>query len=236
MDLTSEKNFSIRNEAELYEKLLPLEGANIIELGCGSATLTRSIAENHSPELIIACEVDPVQHKKNLCVTDLTNVRFVEAGAQSIPAPDTFADIVLMFKSLHHVPLDELGTALHEIKRVLRSGGLAYISEPVYAGNFNEVLRVFHDEKEVREAAFLAVRKAVESGLFELVGQHFFELPREFRSYSEFESKMVDVTHTNHQLSPETLAAVREQYNLYADDSGKAVLKSPMRVDLLRKP
>ncbi|WP_372966143.1 class I SAM-dependent methyltransferase [Marinobacter sp.] len=236
MNLKSENTCSVRKEAELYEKLLPLEGASIIELGCGPAILTRSIAENYAPESILACEVDSVQHKKNLSVTDLTNVRFVEAGAQSIPAPDASADIVLMFKSLHHVPLDELGTALREIKRVLRSGGLAYISEPIYAGNFNEVLRIFHDEKEVREAAFLAVRKAVESGMFELVGQHFFELPRVFRSCSEFESKMINVTHTNHQLSSETLAAVREQYNVYADDSGKAVLKSPMRVDLLRKP
>ena len=55
-----------------------------------------------------------------------------------------------------------------EIHRVLKPDGLAYISEPVFAGEFNEIIRLFHDELAVREAAFAAVGRAVATGRFEL--------------------------------------------------------------------
>ena len=45
--------------------------------------------------------------------------------------------------------------ALGEIRRVLAPGGLAYISEPIYGGEFNRLLRMFHDERAVRPAAML---------------------------------------------------------------------------------
>jgi hypothetical protein len=46
---------------------------------------------------------------------------------------------------------------------------------------------------------------------------------------------MINVTHTNHQLTPELLAAVKAKYNQFAED-GRVFLTAPMRVDLLRKP
>lgn len=223
------------NEAEVYHRLLPLEGANIIELGCGPAVHTRAIAENGKPAHILACEVDTIQHEKNLTIDDLPNVTFAHAGAQEIPAEDGSADIVMMFKSLHHVPLDQMDKAMQEIRRVLKPGGLAYISEPVYAGDFNEVLRMFHDEKAVREAAFATVKKAVEEGVLELAGQHFFNTPNNFEDFSDFEQKVIGVTHTNHQLSPELLQTVKDKFNSFMGAEG-AKFEMPIRVDLLRRP
>lgn len=55
-------------------------------------------------------------------------------------------------KSLYPVPMEDRG--LLGVHRVLKPGGLAYISEPVYAGGFNDIMRIFHNEKSVREAAF----------------------------------------------------------------------------------
>ena len=46
---------------------------------------------------------------------------------------------------------------LGEIARVLKPGGVAYLSEPVYAVRFNDILKLFHDERVVREADFDAV-------------------------------------------------------------------------------
>ncbi len=223
------------HEAEVYNRLLPLDGAHIIELGCGAAVHTRAIAESGRPAAILACEVDTVQHEKNLAITDLPTVTFAHAGAQAIPAEDASADIVLMFKSLHHVPLEEMDSALQEIRRVLRPGGLAYISEPVYAGDFNEVLRLFHDERAVREAAFATVRKAVEQGVLELVGQHFFNTPNNFDNFADFENRIIRVTHTEHRLSPELLRAVRDKFESFMGPQG-ARFTMPIRVDLLRRP
>ncbi len=222
-------------ESEVYNQLLPLDGAHIIELGCGGAIHTRAIAESGRPASILACEVDTIQHEKNLAITDLPTVTFCHAGAEAIPAEDSSADIVMMFKSLHHVPLEAMDKVIQEIRRVLKPGGLAYISEPVYAGDFNEVLRLFHDEKAVREAAFATVRKAVEQGVLELSGQHFFNTPNNFTDFADFEHKVIGVTHTHHQLSPDLLKTVRDKFESFMSPDG-AHFVMPIRVDLLRRP
>lgn len=104
----------------------------------------------------MALEVDERQHAKNLTLPDLTNVIFRHGAAEAIPEADGTFDIVLMFKSLHHVPMDSMDLAFQEIRRVLKPGGFVWISEPVYTGPFNDIVRLFHDEKTVREAAFAA--------------------------------------------------------------------------------
>lgn len=219
----------------VYTELLPLDDAQIIELGCGAALHTRAIAETGRPAHILACEVDRVQHQKNLAITDLPGVTFAHGGAESIPADTGSADIVMMFKSLHHVPVESMDTALREIARVLRPGGLAYISEPVYAGDFNEILRLFHDEREVREAAFAALCRAVDDGILELVEQRFFNTRNAFADFAEFEARVLNVTHTEHALSPELYERVRRTFMRYAGPEG-ANFVMPIRVDLLRRP
>lgn len=223
------------NEAAILEALLPLKGAHVLELGCGKADKTRALAEGGAVAAIIALEVDQIQHEKNLQVEGLRNVQFRLGGAQAIPAPDASFDIVLMFKSLHHVPLDQLDAALAEIRRVLKPGGLAYLSEPIFAGPYNDILRLFHDEEAVRKAAFGAIRRAVQSGTLELVGQTFFNAPVRFSGFEQFEEQVLKVTHTQHRLSPETVNAVRTAFLRHATPDGVKFL-SPMRVDLLRKP
>lgn len=223
------------NEAAILEALLPLKGAHVLELGCGKADKTRALAEGGAVAAIIALEVDEIQHAKNLQVEGLRNVQFRLGGAEAIPAPDASFDIVLMFKSLHHVPLDKLDAALAEIRRVLKPGGLAYLSEPIFAGPYNDILRLFHDEEAVRKAAFGAIRRAVQSGTLELVGQTFFNAPVRFSGFEQFEEQVLKVTHTQHRLSPETCDAVRTAFMRHATPDGVKFL-SPMRVDLLRKP
>lgn len=222
-------------EAEIYQQLLPLKGAKIIELGCGGARHTRHIAETHGPESIMACEVDQEQLQKNLAMDRLPNLHFVHAGAEAIPAENASVDIVIMFKSLHHVPVDSMDTALREIARVLRPGGLAYISEPVYAGDFNEILRLFHDEGPVRHAAFQAVRTSVAEGVMELAEQRFFNTPNHFENFADFEQRILKATHTQHRLSPELYATVQERFEEHMSDDG-AYFEMPIRVDLLRRP
>lgn len=161
-------------EREIYERVLELNGAHVLELGCGRAELTRHIATHGHHRRVTALEVDEIQHALNLQTTDLPNVEFTLAGAQAIPVPDGRFDVALMFKSLHHVPADMMVPALREVARVLKPGGLAYISEPIFAGDLNDILRLFHDEARVRQAAFEAVRAAVDDGTYELVDEIFF--------------------------------------------------------------
>lgn len=226
----------------LYDDLIP-EQAQVLELGCGNAEKARSILRSGKVAGYLALETDTIQHAKNLAGNDLTDdlpgtlprVHFALAGAQDIPAGDNSFDIVLMFKSLHHVALDQMDAALSEIHRVLKPGGLAYISEPVFAGDYNQILRLFHDEELARAAAFASIRQAVGSGLLELVRQTFFKTAVRFRDFSQFEEKVINATHTRHRLSADCLAEVRARFARHMGAEGARFL-TPNRVDLLRKP
>lgn len=223
------------DELELITAELNLENAQILELGCGKAEKTRSIAQSGKVAGIVALEVDVIQHAKNLEISDLPNVSFRQGAAEEIPADDASFDIVMMFKSLHHVPTGSMDQALSEIQRVLKPGGLAWISEPVYAGEFNEILRLFNDEKDVREAAFNAVRSSFEDGRFTLVEQRFFSTPGHFDNFEQFENRVIKVTHTQHRLAPEIHDAVRRKFESHLTTTG-AHFKNPLRVDILKKP
>ncbi len=94
---------------------------------------------------------------------------------------------------------------------------------------------MFHDEEKVREAAFNAVKKAVDDGLFDLVEETFFNAPKEFASFAEFENNVINVTHSNHELDEKLYTQVKQQFELLAGDDG-AHLSIPIRVDLLRRP
>lgn len=222
-------------EAEIYNRLLSLDNKHILELGCGSAEITRDIATAGTNRKITALEVDEIAHAKNLQTTDLPNVTFAIAGAQDIPLDDESVDVVFMFKSLHHVPLDLMDPSMQEIRRVLKLGGLAYISEPIFAGDFNEILRLFHDESKVREAAFKTVKKAVDEGLFSLVEQTFFNSPMKFEDFEDFENKILKVTHTDHSLDEDVYDLVKQRFEHHLGDEG-AHFSMPIRVDLLQRP
>lgn len=226
----------LSSDFDEISRLLPLSGSRLLELGCGTAMTTRQLAQDTPVREIVATEVDAIQHAKNLSISDLPNVRFVRGGAQSIALADASVDAVIMLKSLHHVPVADLDQALAEIARVLRPGGLAYISEPVYAGDLNAIIRLFHDEKAVREAAFRALEKAVDKGPLRLERElHFFSRSR-FQGFAEFEQRIIGATHSAFAIDDALFERIRQRFSAHLDADGIAEFRVPLRVDLLRKP
>ena len=90
-----------------------------------------------------------------------------------------------------------LDRALAEIRRVLKPGGWLYVSEPVYAGEFNEIVKLFHDEGEVRAAAQAAVRRAAQSKVLELAMEKEFMAPLAFRDFADFGAKFTRPVRVN---------------------------------------
>ena len=225
----------ITDELELLHSLADLsQHRRVIELGCGAAQLSRRLLERWPACEVTALEVDARQHASNL-QSPQARLDFVLAGAQAIPAAPATFDLALMLKSLHHVPLDQIDTALAEVHRVLRPGGLLYVSEPVFDGALNEVIRLFHDEQIVRAAALGAVQSAVASGAWEAVAERYFDVPVHYRDFAEFEQRMIGVTYLDHRLDAATLAAVRARFEPHMTPGGADFVR-PMRVNLLRKP
>jgi SAM-dependent methyltransferase len=223
----------IDDELDVLAGLVPLAGQDIVELGCGAAALARALLRRHPDSRITGLEVDERQHAKNLALPQ-QGLRFVAAGAQAIPFPDASFDLALMLKSLHHVPMPLLAQALREAARVLRPGGHLYVSEPVYGGPFNDVIRVFNDEGVVRAAAQAALDEALRDGPWEEVAQRRFETPVHFADFADFERRMMRPTFADHRIDDARLAATRAVFEPHCGADG-ADFRRPMHVRLLRR-
>jgi ubiquinone/menaquinone biosynthesis C-methylase UbiE len=223
----------IDDELALLETLVPLQGARLVEAGCGAAPLARELLRRHPDAELVGLEVDERQLAKNL-LAPAERLRFERAGAQDIPFADARFDGALMLKSLHHVPMPLMDRALAELARVLRPGGWLYVSEPVYAGPFNELVRLYNDEGEVRAAAQAALDRALASGAWQPLAERRFALPRRFANFDEFEQRSMHPTFADHGITDEMVARVRALFLPHLGPDG-ARFEQPMHVRVLRK-
>ena len=223
----------VDDELDLLATLVPLDGQRIVELGCGAAQLARALLQRHAASHVTALEVDTRQHAKNLAAPQ-DRLKFVEAGAQAVPAADASFDLALMLKSLHHVPQPLLATALAEAARVLCPGGHLYVSEPVYAGPFNELIRLFNDEGVVRAAAQAAVDDALRSGLWTQVAERRFAMRSRFADFADFEKRHMRPTFADHRIDDAMLAKAGAAFAPHCGPDGAHFLR-PMHVRLLRR-
>ena len=233
MPLTELPVVLIEDEWTVLDALVPLKGQRIIELGCGNARLARTVLERFTDSEWVGLEVDQRQHAKNVAAPQ-DRLQFVAAGAQEIPFGDASFDLAVMLKSLHHVPLDLLARALKEIARVLRPGAHLYVSEPVYAGDLNTIIRHFNDEGIVRAAAQQALDQALQGGDWTQVAERRFDVPVQFRDFADFEQRMMRPTYADHQLDEEKIATVRAAFEPHCSAAG-ARFTRPMHVRLLQR-
>jgi ubiquinone/menaquinone biosynthesis C-methylase UbiE len=223
----------IEDELSLLTEWVALGGQRIVELGCGNAHLARTLLARFPDSRVTGLEVDERQHAKNLA-SPQAGLEFIAAGAQSIPFPDASFDLALMLKSLHHVPRDLMAQALREVARVLRPGGHLYVSEPVFDGAFNEVVRLFNDEQVVRAAAQAAMDAALRTGTWEQAAERRFEMPVKFRDFEEFERKLMRPTFADRPVDDAKRAQVRAAFQSHCGADG-ARFQRPMHVRLLRR-
>ena len=223
----------ITNELDFLQSLVPLAHAHIIEAGCGAAHLARELVSRHPTAEVVGVEVDECQLAKNL-LTPTARLRFENAGAQAMPFPDASFNGALMLKSLHHVPIALMDQALAEMARVLRDDGWLYVSEPVYAGELNELIRLFNDEGQVRAAAQAALDRALDSGRWSSAADLRFESPVHFSSFDAFEQRMMRPTFADHGIDAAMIERVRSRFMPHLAADG-AHFTRPMHVRLLRK-
>jgi len=229
----------IRDELSLLQRLVPLDGAALVELGCGAADFARRLVAAHPGASLLGLEVDERQMAKNLAQPQGTwaGIRFASAGAQAIPAADASFDGALMLKSLHHVPLALLDAALAEVHRVLRPGGWLYVSEPVFDGLANEVIRLFNDEGLVRREAYQALMRALEGGGWQMVTERYFEMPTRYRDFADFATRMIDVTYAERRLDGAVRDEVQRRFERLGrrGEDGFVHFSRVMRINLLRR-
>jgi len=228
----------VNNEIDVLSELLPLDdGLRLIELGCGSARLLTELLQRCTRCTALALEVDAVQHAKNLArLPDALKprLRFLQQSATAMTAADDSFDLALMLKSLHHIAPASMPDALQQTWRVLRPGGWLYVSEPVYDGALNAIVKLYNDEGEVRAAAQAALDAAVRSGRWEQLAERRFDMPVHFPNWQAFEQRMLYPSFADHQISESLRHAIKAAFDPHCGEHG-ADFTRPMHARLLRK-
>jgi len=231
-DLSAHFPLLVADEFPLLQLLAPSTGADILDVGCGAGAVTARLAGEGGAHRVIGADVDDAQLAKNAAKTWPANVEFVRSGLQELPFADASFDGLTLMKSLHHVPVALMDPSFAQMHRVLRPGGWVYISEPVYDGPYNDVMKLFHDEGVVRAQALQATERAVASGKFSLKRRVMFYTTVSYKSFDDFYTRQMRPTHSEIALSPELVDTVREAYSRHQTPAGASFVR-PGRIDLL---
>lgn len=106
-------------------------GHHVLDLGCGTGTLTLLIKQAYPQVEVVGLDGDPraLQIARNKAIRDDLALAFDEGFAQQLPYPDHSFDRVLSSLLFHHLTHEIKQKALHEAFRVLRPGGELHIAD-----------------------------------------------------------------------------------------------------------
>ncbi len=220
------------DEMDVIDRLVPVAGLNVVDVGCGGGRITRQLAERGAK--VLGVEPDPIQAEKNRAAEAMPGLSFVEAPGQALPVDDDFMDGVFFSYSLHHGPREHMDGALAEAARVLKpETGFLYVQEPMLAGSMEAVYRPFHDETEVRTLAYDALRRAVAPRFAEARELRYRETVR-YDSFATFVEEVAGTTYSEFPRERLDTPEVRAMFEAGRTDDGY-VFTQHNRVNLYRR-
>ncbi len=221
------------DEMDVIDRLVPVAGLNVVDVGCGDGRITRQLAERGAK--VLGVEPDPIQAEKNRAAEAMPGLSFVEAPGQALPVDDDFMDGVFFSYSLHHGPCEHMDGALAEAARVLKpETGFLYVQEPMLAGSMEAVYRPFHDETEVRTLAYAALRRAAAPRFAEARELRYRESVR-YGSFATFVEEVAGTTYGDFPRERLDTPEVRALFEAGRTDDGY-VFTQHTRVNLYRRP
>jgi len=154
------EDWGYESDIRVMDRLIRFEKRFIVDVGCGAGDLCRVMAKRGAH--VLGVEPHPEQAADNKRAPVTPNVGFAQAGAAEIPVEPGSVDGLVFSNSFHHIPQAHYPMVAREMMRVLKPQGFAYVLEPVANGTSQHVMAPFHDETEVRLAAYNALVKEVE--------------------------------------------------------------------------
>jgi ubiquinone/menaquinone biosynthesis C-methylase UbiE len=124
------QRFWHRNKLWVLDQITPIDKNHVVvDVGCGSGNLTLHSAE----KCRLAIGLDPSKSAVQFCnsINSKANSIFVPAAGDALPFPDESVDVVIFVEVIEH--LDEPMKIISEISRILKKGGLAFVTTPNYA-------------------------------------------------------------------------------------------------------
>ena len=115
----------------IVDKVANVKGNNLLDVGCGTGTLTKLIAEKSPKYTVIGLDADQTAldiSQKKVIGKDL-NISFRQGFGQEMPFSDNSFDIVVSSLFFHHLSRSTKRATLTEIRRVLKPGGILLIAD-----------------------------------------------------------------------------------------------------------
>jgi ubiquinone/menaquinone biosynthesis C-methylase UbiE len=120
-----------RFKNELIRQAQIQRGQHVLDLGCGTGTLTILTKQLHPDSEVVGLDGDPK-------VLEIARAKAAKAGLEisldlgmafDLPYPDNSYDRVLSCLMFHHLSIENKHQTLKEVHRVLRSGGEIHIAD-----------------------------------------------------------------------------------------------------------
>ena len=222
-----------RISAELFEELLPLKGATVIDVGCGDGWLCRLLTRKGAH--VTGVEVSPKHLAHARALVPAGDEHYIQGIAEDLPIPTRSADIVIFFNSLHHVDKAGLFKALREAARVLKPGGILFVSEPLAEGAYFETMKPVHDETQVRQQAQEALRYGPEFGLLLEKTMTYIDTVKlaDFQAFHDRLTMINPHVRDRFEEKEEELQALFEYLGHKVEDGW--LFDQPMRLHLMRR-
>jgi len=106
-------------------------GQRVLEIGCGTGGLL--LAAKRAQPAAVTVGLDPdlaaLARARRKARRRGLPLQLDRGYADALPYPDDSIDVVLSSFMLHHVPAEQRGTAMREVVRVLRPGGVLHLMD-----------------------------------------------------------------------------------------------------------
>ena len=118
-----EENFKRRliHQANIQPKM------KVLDLGCGTGTMTLMLKQAHPIAEVIGMDGDPQVLDIARQKSSGANIQWDEGLASSLPYPDSVFDRVVTSLVIHHLVTDDKRAAFKEIYRVLKPRGELHV-------------------------------------------------------------------------------------------------------------
>lgn len=114
--------------AFLLPELTP--GMRLLDVGCGPGSITLGLAERLAPGEVVGLDLSAetlAAARQDAVTRGISNLRYEEGSVYALPFSDASFDAVFAHQVLQH--LQEPGTAIAEMLRVLRPGGFVAVRD-----------------------------------------------------------------------------------------------------------
>lgn len=163
--------------------------SKILDLGTGSGFLAFPIAQANPDSTVVGLDIavrTMAQNKEKASMMGLSNLNFMDYDGMKFPMKDNTFDYVVTRYALHHFP--DIEKSFIEIRRVLKVGGILFISDPTPNGI--DSIRFVDTFMQIKDDGH--VKFYLKSEFTELARKHGFQIIASFDSKIRFPSERTE--------------------------------------------